>query len=276
MNRAKSTYLILLFVLPVLIISAEKSNTSDAPTGYTGENPNQTCRNCHQGNPLNASGGLVTINNLPPTYTPGTKYDFSVTINHSQSNRTKWGFAIKAVSAGKAIGTFTENNSNAVVNSIDGEIGHLSAPSTPSSSTYTFDNLSWTAPSNPGTSDNNITFYVVGNAANGFGSSGDFIYTANKTLSLFPTSISESSLLAESLKIATSGKSILINLQLSKASSLQPIIYDLSGKELLKLPLKKYNSGKHNIDIDGSHLPNGSYIFAILNDKKSVSRKFVL
>jgi hypothetical protein len=50
---------------------------------------------------------------------------------------------------------------------------------------YTYGNLTWTAPSNPGPADQTITFYVAGNAANGTGSSaGDYIYTSTQTITL--------------------------------------------------------------------------------------------
>jgi hypothetical protein len=276
MSNVKIIYLFILFFAPFFMLSAERSSTSDAPVGYTGENPNLTCRNCHGGSPLNASGGSVVINNLPEAYIPGTKYDFSITINHGLSNRTKWGFAIKAVASGKIVGTFSENNSNAIANLFDGEIGHESAPSTPSSNTYTFDNLSWTAPQNPVASEQNVTFYVVGNAANGFGSSGDFIYTSTKTVTLNTTSVTERSLLPENLKIVTSGNSIVINLSLSRAIPIQPVIYTTAGQKALSLPAKKYTAGNHNINIDGSNLPNGTYILVIQNEGNTISKKFVL
>ena len=55
----------------------------------------------------------------------------------------------------------------------------------PSQSSFTYNNLSWTAPVNPDANNQTITFYFVGNAANGNGgSSGDFIYSGTKLINL--------------------------------------------------------------------------------------------
>jgi hypothetical protein len=278
MRRNRSIlFLSILTISCSVFISADITNSGAAPTGYTGAE-GQTCINCHAGNTLNAAGGGVTIEGLPTTYTPGSTYNFSVKINHGASNRTRWGFAVKAVTTTDptVVGTFAENNPNARISA--GEIGHQNAPSSnPSTNTYTFNNLSWTAPSNPTSNPSSVTFYVVGNAANGTGLGGAYyIYTSTQTITLNTTSISESVLLPENVKIATAGKSILVDLNLSKASTIQPAIYSLGGQKILNLEQKKYNSGSHQIRIDGTHLSSGSYILVIQNDGKLVSRKFSL
>ncbi len=262
-----------------MFMSADVLYSGAAPTGNTGAE-GSTCRNCHGGNPLNASGGSVTIDGLPSTYTPGQTYNFTVKINHGNSDRKRWGFAVKAVTSTNptVAGTFSENNPNALIS--DGEIGHSNAPTTTSSNTYTFNNLSWTAPANPSSNSDatNIIFYVIGNAADGVtGMPGDFIYTTTQTVTLGNTSsVNESFLLPENVRIATTGKSILVDLNLTKPSTIQPAIYSLGGQKLLSLPAKKYNSGKQNINIDGSNLPGGTYLLMIQNNGKSVSKKFVL
>jgi hypothetical protein len=277
MKRFKSTlFLLTLTICCSIFMSADIVSSGTAPAGYTGAE-GLTCRNCHGGNPLNASGGGVIIDGLPSTYTAGQTYNFTVKINHGTSDRKRWGFAVKAVTSTNptVAGTFSENNPNALI--ADDEIGHSSAPFTASSDTYTFNNLSWTAPANPVPIESNITFYVVGNAASGSGSSGDFIYTTTQTVTLsIPASVNESVLSPENVRIATAGKSILVDFSLSKPSSIQPIIYSLGGQKLLNLPEKKYNSGKHNINIDGSNLPGGTYLLMIQNNGKSLSKKFVL
>lgn len=268
--------LIVITICSSMLISADFVSSGSAPVGNTGAE-NRTCINCHGGNSLNAAGGSVTIEGLPTTYTPGSTYDFSVKINHGSSNRTRWGFAVKAVTntTPTAVGTFTETNPNARVSS--GEIGQQFAPFSSSSNTYTFNNLKWTAPENPSANQSNITFYVVGNAANGDGDdSGDFIYTATQTITLSTaSSVNETILLPENVKIATAGKSILVDLNLSKPSSIQPIIYSLGGQKILSFPAKKYNTGKHNISIDGTHLATGTYIMVIQNNGNAISKQFV-
>jgi hypothetical protein len=279
MGLNKKMLLAVSIICSFIFISADTKYSGAAPTGNTGAE-GSTCRNCHGGNPLNASGGSVTIDGLPSTYTPGQTYNFTVKINHGNSDRKRWGFAVKAVTSTNptVVGTFSENNPNALIS--DGEIGHSNAPTTTSSNTYTFNNLSWTAPANPSPNSDatNIIFYVIGNAADGVtGMPGDFIYTTTQTVTLnTPSSVNESVLSHQNVNIATAGKSILVDFSLSKPSSIQPIIYSLGGQKLLNLPEKKYNSGKHNINIDGSNLSGGTYLLIIQNNGKALSKKFVL
>lgn len=169
-------------ILGVGLISAGAPDYSTVPpvgrTGATGSN----CSVCHAGNPVDASGGSVTVNGLPTgTYTPGSTYNFNLTITHGASNRVRWGFSIIAVNAaGVAVGSFSSNNPNAAPNG--SELSHLDAVSTSQQASYTYNNLVWTAPF-IGTGDNQtIRFYFAANAANGSFSSGDFIYTGSKTV----------------------------------------------------------------------------------------------
>lgn len=154
--------------------------SSRPPPGYTGAT-GFYCTTCHSTNSLNEFGGSATVSGLPSnTYTPGQTYNFSITISHSAVNRSKWGFSIKAVdAAGNAVGSFTSANNNAAING--DELSHNNAVSTPASATYTYNNLSWTAPATITGNNQTIRFYYVGNAANGSLSSGDFIYSGSLT-----------------------------------------------------------------------------------------------
>jgi hypothetical protein len=170
-------------------------NNPVCPLSYT-SSPNastgviRTCAlsGCHSDVALNSGGGTVTVSGLPTSYTAGTTYNFSVTISHPTANRAAWGFAIKAVNTTNnwVVGTFATTNANASVKGAAGatattqtrELSHNGAPVTAVQMSYTFTNLSWTAPALPGVNDNNIKFYVVGNAADNSGDEvGDFIYS---------------------------------------------------------------------------------------------------
>jgi hypothetical protein len=175
----KSIYIISILLTAVITLQSGMHSSSAPPTGYTGST-GAFCTNCHAGT-LNAIGGSVIINGLPSGgYVPNTKYPLSVTITHSAANRTRWGFAISAVNtAGTSIGSFSSTNSNAAL--IGNELAHKNAVSTSASASYTYNNLFWTAPPiNVGV----VNFYYVGNAANGSGSSGDFIYSGSNNISL--------------------------------------------------------------------------------------------
>jgi Reeler domain len=155
------------------------------PAGYTGASGSY-CTSCHQGNTLNNAGGMVQVNGLPDNgYTAGTVYTFSITTTHSAADRKRWGFSIAARnSQNQDVGTFSTTNLNAGNNGA--ELSHDNAVTTGSQSSYTYDNLTWTSPANPGASDKNITFYYAANAANGTGSSsGDYIYSGTKIISIF-------------------------------------------------------------------------------------------
>jgi Reeler domain len=153
------------------------------PEGYTGAD-GVYCTSCHLGNPLNNAGGMVAVTGLPDNnYTAGAAYNFSITATHSAGDRKRWGFSIAARnSLNQDAGTFSSTNLNAAVNGA--ELSHSPAVTTLSQSSFTYDNLTWTAPANPGINDNKITFYYAANAASGSGSSGDYIYAGTKAVSL--------------------------------------------------------------------------------------------
>lgn len=263
---------VILMISCAVFLSAGIKNSGNVPGGYTGAE-GITCNNCHGGNPLNSPGGSVVVNGLPSSYTPGTKYNFTVTINHGVSNRTRWGFSMKAIAGSNPVGTFSGTNPNVYINNFDREIGHSSAPSTPSANTYTFTNLSWTAPSTPTPAEQNITFYVAGNAANGFGSSGDFIYTATRTMSQTSTSVTEKNIVLDKISTLREGKKVIIQLSLQKSSSLNMSVFNLNGQQVLSKAPQKFSSGNHTIEVDGSALATGTYILYVQNEKEKVTRK---
>jgi len=152
------------------------------PSGYTGApTQSRTCVNCHGDFSLNTAGGSVYTTGLPNgSYIPGHVYNFSLTITHG-STMQMWGFAIKAVitgTSGTALGTFSTSNPNATVAS--GELKDNNAVSFTGSS-YTYNNLTWTAPASGGSL---VSFYMTGMACDADGSeAGDYVYS-NTQLSI--------------------------------------------------------------------------------------------
>jgi hypothetical protein len=146
---------------------------SAAPIGYTGATSSY-CTSCHSDFGLNSGGGNVVTIGLPSSVTLGTAYNFSTVITHGAADRSRFGFAIKAVDAnGAAVGTFTTTNPKAGVT--NNEIGHRDAIIIQPEISYVYDNLTWTAPTVAPVYP--ITFYITGNAGNGGqGTSGDYIY----------------------------------------------------------------------------------------------------
>lgn len=75
------------------------------------------------------------------------------------------------------VGTWSASDPNTRLNG-SGEVGHANAPLAPGKS-FTF-NVTWTAPPS---AVGDITFYIVGNAADGTNSTGDHIYHNTLTIS---------------------------------------------------------------------------------------------
>lgn len=184
----KRVLLVILSIVSLVLLQSvtNKVNySSTPPPGYTGATGNY-CTNCHNSFALNSTGGSVSTTGLPTSsYTASQQYNFSLKITHAAANRTRWGFAIKAVNnLGQDVGTFSSTNANAAAQ--NNQLTHNNAVSTAPSSSFTYNNLKWTAPSSPGVNDNNVTFYYVGNAANGsFSSDGDYIYS-NSSSTVLP------------------------------------------------------------------------------------------
>ncbi len=177
-------FISLLFLSIIFFAFRSTKNSYTPPSSYSGAN-GYTCNSCHSGS-LN-NGGSVTVTGLPTNYTAGESYPISVTINTSQPNIKRFGFEMEVRSAAANVGVGTFSTTNGSVNLYsDYEISHLSAPifSTVQTS-YTFDNIVWTAPSTPGSDDVSVNFFVAGMAANGTGSNGgDFVYTATRNTTL--------------------------------------------------------------------------------------------
>lgn len=181
-----SKFKIINLLFAAISVATFVSYTSAPPGGNTGAQGNY-CTGCHGGNALNSSGGSIIATGLPTEYETGGVYNFSLTITHSAANRTKWGFAIEAVDATGmiALGSFSTTNASAAV--YGSELGHSNAPVTGASASYTFNNLTWTAPAS-GTDP--VSFYFTGNAANNNSStSGDFIYAAIQNATVLPVKL---------------------------------------------------------------------------------------
>ncbi len=157
------------------------------PSGYSGApTQSRTCRNCHSSYALNTAGGSIAAIGLPTTYVPGQAYNFKIVITNAVS-RGVWGFEIKAVDmSNAAVGTFSSTNPNTTVGS--GELKHnLAVAST--GTTYTYDNLKWTAPT--GTMSP-VSFYFTGVAGDNDGSEfSDYVYSNTLLNVTLPVTLAE-------------------------------------------------------------------------------------
>ena len=158
--------------------------SSGPPLAHTGDFGQPSCNTsgCHQGNPLNATGGSLTITGVPAEYSPGATYPITVTID--RTNMRQWGFELSArvATGGAQAGNLVVTNGNLTqVNSEAGiqYITHTfngSYPDDAGPKSWTFN---WVAPA---TAVGAIRFSCAGNAANRNGQfTGDFIYTTSAT-----------------------------------------------------------------------------------------------
>ena len=156
------------------------------PPGRTGAPGESTCAVCHNSFALNSGSGVLGINGLPETYAPNQ--EITVTVRLRQTNRALFGFQVTALDdGGRAAGTLIITDDLRVqreVGNVDEKIRfylqHTLAgltPTAPDQGEWTF---KWRAPA---PTAGRVTFYAVGNAANGNGGlGGDYIYTASASL----------------------------------------------------------------------------------------------
>ena len=185
---------ILAILSMAVIISSHSIKTPlsnpNPPTTNTGAPiSSRTCVRCHADFALNTAGGSITATGLPVgAYTPGQVYNFSVTITNATPMQV-WGFAMKAVisgTSGTALGTFSTTNPN--TNLSAGEIRNTNG-AVFSGTSYTYNNLSWTAPAT-GTSP--VSFYVAGVAGdNDASEAGDYVYSNTYLNIVLPVSFGE-------------------------------------------------------------------------------------
>jgi hypothetical protein len=273
--QSRKLSIVLLLVL-IVFTSAKMLNMVQPPTGHTGSTAGVNCTTgCHSGNPLNNTGGSVVINGLPSSYTPGTAYNFSVVVTHGAANRIRWGFSVKAVGTNNNdVGTFSTTATNAAVNGA--ELSHFNAPFAPMGNTFTFTNLKWTAPAAPTAQEQSLTFYVAGNAANGNDdNSGDFIYTATKTVTLTPTSVNELVPGVQTWKALNnpSAQTITVLYTLSEPAVIGFAVYDMNGRLLQTETDRKLPVGNHQQQINAAKLQSGMYIIKMMRGKHLASQK---
>jgi hypothetical protein len=152
--------------------------------------PQQTCAvsGCHTGNPVNASGGSVTVTGLPAQWTPGQYYALTVTIQ--RPGQRLFGFELSAVvdATNHQAGTLAPGNARSKIVCGGGTLATSTFPASCGASTSiqyaehvdartvtSSYPVNWTAPD---TAVGTVRFNVAGNAANGdITNQGDFIYT---------------------------------------------------------------------------------------------------
>jgi len=148
-------------------------------TGGFGE---QSCHLCHLDNRINAPGGSVTLDGIPPSFEPGRTYPITVTISREGLRRGGFEIAARFASGqqkGRQAGTWSLKDTRVqlIPGAVDKALSfvqhNLAGSRAPDrgANTWTID---WKAPSAAAAP---VQFNVAANASNNDDSPlGDFIY----------------------------------------------------------------------------------------------------
>jgi hypothetical protein len=148
-------------------------------TGGFGE---QSCHLCHLDNDVNAPGGTLTLDGVPPAFVSGQTYQLTVTIAREGMRRGGFEIAARFASGrqrGKQAGTWkiTDARAQLIPGAVDKALTFVqhnlagSRAAIAGANTWT---IEWTAPSNAPAP---VQFNVAANASNNDDSPlGDYIY----------------------------------------------------------------------------------------------------
>ncbi|HEV2986653.1 MAG TPA: choice-of-anchor V domain-containing protein [Vicinamibacterales bacterium] len=162
-----------------LAASAFKEGPYPNVTGGFGE---QSCHLCHLDNPINAPGGSLTLEGIPPSFAAGQTYRITVTI--SRQGLRRGGFEIaarfasgkqkgKQAGAWKPLDTRVQLIPGAVDNVLTFVQHNLTGSRVPATGVNAW-TIDWTAPQAPAAP---VQFNVAANASNNDDSPlGDYIY----------------------------------------------------------------------------------------------------
>ena len=172
-------------ILAVVLMGSDSIfGFSGGPPAERTGNPGEICgddtcaSSCHTSFSVNAGPGKFSISLPSSEYKPGQTLD--VTIKFTNTSTAIHGFEITAVDASNnKVGTFANKDDTAQTAPYD----NLYAAHTKIGTAENQWIVQWTAPTT--SVSDPITFYAVGNEANGnSASSGDYIYTDTATISL--------------------------------------------------------------------------------------------
>jgi hypothetical protein len=167
-----------LITLPITALGFKEGPYPNVTGGF-GE---QSCHLCHLDNPVNAPGGAVTLDGVPPAYTPGQTYRLTVTISREGLRRGGFEIAARFASGrqrGKQAGAWKplDNRVQLIPGAVDKVLTfvqhNLAGSRVPATGANSWA-IEWTAPPAAAAP---IQFNVAANASNNDDSPlGDYIY----------------------------------------------------------------------------------------------------
>lgn len=226
--KKKITYALVL-AMAFAVTTGEVLDPS-GKAGFSGSPGESTCLNCHVSFALNAAGGSITLSSDIPAagYTPGQTYTMNVTVERAGFNL--YGLSTEILNASNASsGTIT------ITNATETQLKTLpsgrkcvthrtNGGASTGSKTFSF---SWTAPA---TGAGTLTFYAVGNACNGNGTTaGDYVYSTNITLTEATNSI-DPAFSTGNIRISPNPAKDWLKIEATIANVKNIRVTDMSGK----------------------------------------------
>jgi hypothetical protein len=172
----------LVYVFLISLVVAEAAFKEGPYPNVTGGFGEQSCHLCHLDNDVDAPGGTLTLDGVPPSFVPGQTYRLTVTIARDGMRRGGFEIAARFASGrlrGKQAGTWkiTDARAQLIPGAVDKALTFVqhnlagSRAANAGANTWT---LEWTAPS---TAPAPVQFNVAANASNNDDSPlGDYIY----------------------------------------------------------------------------------------------------
>lgn len=276
MISASGRRLTVFVILSALTLAASTAGaySSGPPDGLTNAPGESNCTACHGSFPLNSGMGSLEVVGLPAAYSPNTVYPLEIKLSDPAAQR--WGFEMTVIDQnGTSQGALAPVNLETQT-STGGAFSRTYLKHTSQGTHFgqTAQNtwqFQWTAPA-AGTGS--VGFFVVGNAANGNGStSGDRIYTtsvnvAEESLSPVPEGMFAASLHDPYPNPFNPRTVIAFTLEEPGRVNLE--IYNVRGERVQRLYAGEVDAGDHSItwrgvSDAGEAQPSGLY-FARLTD----------
>lgn len=149
------------------------------PPAHTGGFQEPSCRECHQGAPLNDAVGSLTIESLPPSYEPNRDYPLTVVLMRPGMLRAGFQLAVRTHDGvGRQAGDLAPTDDRATLHPVSVRpiqyLQHTRAGTTLRTQDTARWSFTWRAPAGR----RPVVFHVAANAANDDDSPfGDFVYT---------------------------------------------------------------------------------------------------
>ncbi|NNE15648.1 MAG: HYR domain-containing protein [Saprospiraceae bacterium] len=179
MKFKSAQHFVVVSIVAILFLSFSSSH----PVGRTGAPGDGLCSDCHGG----SGGGFdgdVTMSGVPTNAEPGVTYTVTVDVDVSVGSPIRGGFQILALKDANdtQAGTWSNNDGNSSIK--QGSSGRFYFGHMPAQNFGGGSNLSWEADWEAPAINDDVTFYMVANLANGSGSSGDKIITNQFTTTI--------------------------------------------------------------------------------------------